>query len=203
MFDILTGIVGSIFSGGATGLIGIVAQRYFDYKNKQQEIQIVQMNLQNAIDIKRIDLEVAKEDRAARVAVADKEMLARIEEAEQTRAAREFEAEASVQKASYETDSAAYLTADVLKAGRFIRWTMAAVDALRGSIRPVLTVYLVIVTHLMYNEMHRLLVARGASLSNSDVMDIVTQIVGTLLYLATTAVVWWFGTRPPKRQGDK
>ena len=40
MLEILGSVVASIFSGGATGILGIVAQRFFDFKNKQLDIQM-------------------------------------------------------------------------------------------------------------------------------------------------------------------
>ena len=37
----------------------------------------------------------------------------------------------------------------------------------------------------------------GQMLPIATVQDLTTQITVTTLYLATTAVVWWFGTRNP------
>ena len=67
----------------------------------------------------------------------------------------------------------------------------------------VLTLYLVIVAHMMYINLHAMLQERGAQLTGEQIQTLAMQVIGTLLYLATTAVVWWFGTRPTKKENDK
>lgn len=194
----------SIFSGGATGLLGIVFQRYFDMKAKQQEIEVVKLNLQNSLELKRLDIEQAGQEWKFRTEIAGKEAAAKVDVAIQDRAAREVDADANLLQASFAADRASFLTADVLKSGgRLVRWMMATVDFVRGMIRPGLTIYLVVLAHLMYMDAQKMLVARGEQVTAAELQALTLQIVGTLLYLATTAVVWWFGTRPPKKSGDK
>jgi len=194
----------SIFSGGATGLLGVIFQRYFDMKAKQQELEVVKMNLQNSLDLKRLDIEQAGQEWKFRTEIAGKEAAAKIDVATQDRFAREVDADSNLLQASFAADRASFLTADVLKSGgRLVRWAMAFVDFVRGLIRPGLTIYLVVLAHLMYNDSHKMLVERGSQLTTTELQALSLQIVGTLLYLATTAVVWWFGTRPPKKSGDK
>ncbi len=194
----------SIFSGGATGLLGVIFQRFFDMKAKQQEIEVVKLNLQNSLELKRLDIEQAGQEWKFRTQIATKEAEARVDVAVQDKVAREVESDATLLQSSYLSDRATFLTADVLKSGgRFTRWVMTFVDATRGLIRPGLTIYLVVLAHLMYIDAQGLLASRGAQLTATELQALTAQIVGTLLYLATTAVVWWFGTRPPKNKGDK
>ncbi len=83
MLALLGTMFGSIFSGGATGLLGIVFQRYFDFKNKQQDIEVIKLNLQNAIDLKRIEIEQTAKEWEGRAHVATVEGEAKISVAEQ------------------------------------------------------------------------------------------------------------------------
>lgn len=198
MLAILGTVLSSILSGGATGLLGIVIQRFFDAKSKSQDLELVKIN--NAHALALADKEVAKVETEwkAREKIADKDLEARIQEATQATARAESEASAIVQQASYAADKASYLTTAALKSkSRLVMWLMAGTDAVRGLIRPVLTGYLVVVVHMMYADMQKLMSGYGATLPHSVVQELLLQIISTLLYLATVAVVWWFGTRPP------
>lgn len=59
------------------------------------------------------------------------------------------------------------------------------VDVIRGVIRPLLTVLLCLMTFLVW------VFTTEASLKEQTVM--------TILYMSTTAVLWWFGTRPSNK----
>jgi hypothetical protein len=72
------------------------------------------------------------------------------------------------------------------------------VDWVRGMTRPILTAYLVIISHLMFLWVKDLAARNGNILTAAELKEIITLVISTLLYLATVAVVWWFGTRPPK-----
>lgn len=197
MIALLTTILGGIFSGGATGLLGILIQRFFDARGKAQDIEVIRIQNQQALALAQLDMQRATQ-------VATIQANAQTEAALQARMSAEAAADAQVQAASYGTDQAAYLTPAVLASGsRLARVAMGLVDFTRGMTRPLLTAYLVIVAHLMYRDMTRLMAERGQALTAAEVQALVLQVIGTLLYLATTAVVWWFGTRPPKRGGDR
>lgn len=76
------------------------------------------------------------------------------------------------------------------------RWFALGLDFVRGLVRPALTVYLCILTTLIY--------FKAAHQLNNDVIlpgmafDLTNQIINTILYLTTTAVLWWFGSRGTK-----
>ena len=67
MLEILGTVVGSIFSGGATGIIGVIAQRFADYKNKQLDMQLQAQQFSQALEMKRVDAEIMKEEYAAKL----------------------------------------------------------------------------------------------------------------------------------------
>jgi hypothetical protein len=61
-------------------------------------------------------------------------------------------------------------------------WLLVFVDFLRGIVRPFLTLYLCAVTTVMYMR------TDGGSINPQSVVD-------TVLFLTTTAVCWWYGSR--------
>jgi hypothetical protein len=63
----------------------------------------------------------------------------------------------------------------------------------RGIVRPALTVYLCVLTTYVWLQVHQVLDKQP--LSGSEALQIWQLIVGTILYLTTTCVLWWFGTR--------
>lgn len=120
------------------------------------------------MDLRRLDIELAQAeaDSAERVAAI---------EAESTRDRAELEAmEASYREAS----------------SRMSRpgdgWAMQLVDVVRGLTRPTLTWGLVALVGVIYFTL-------GAGDLASE--GIKPRIVETILYLATAAVLWWFGQR--------
>lgn len=72
-----------------------------------------------------------------------------------------------------------------------LKWTkkhsdwFVLVDVIKGTIRPLLTVLLCLMVFVVW------LFTKEASLKEQTVM--------TILYMATTAVLWWFGTRPSNK----
>lgn len=199
MFALLGTIVTSILSGGATGLLGLVIQRWFDFRNRAQDLELVRINHEQARELAKIEAGAAARAAQAQETVAQKQAEAHVQSAELDVQARADEAAARSYVASLEADRARYLDADAQRSSRLARWAMALVDFTRGMVRPVLTAYLVVVAHLMFYWAQQLAAQYGKQLSADQVHNLILQIVGTLLYLATTAVVWWFGSRPPAR----
>lgn len=68
---------------------------------------------------------------------------------------------------------------------------IVAVDVVRGLTRPLITWLLVALVAAIY----------WTSLPGEE--DLRSRIVATVLYLATTCVVWWFGGRRPAAPRDK
>src|SRR5258706_13372410 len=73
MLEVLGTIFGSVFSGGATGLIGVAVQRYADYKNRQLEMQIAKQKFEQDLALKQIDGQIMEKEWAGRVQVAQTE----------------------------------------------------------------------------------------------------------------------------------
>src|SRR5262249_44371924 len=76
------------------------------------------------------------------------------------------------------------------KVGGFL---LILLDLFRGVVRPALTVYLCAISTLIYLQARELI--GKENLSTDQALQIEHLIVGTILYLTTTCVLWWFGTR--------
>ncbi len=76
-------------------------------------------------------------------------------------------------------------------------WAMVVLDFIRGFIRPALTVYLCFITTVMYIKASRLL--NGVVILPETAYSLVNQIIQTVLYLTSSCVLFWFGTRNPKK----
>ncbi len=200
MLSSILALLGTVLGGGATGLLGVLVQRYFDAKNKSQDLQILAANHAHEQAMARIESERTAFEWESREKIAKADA-----EAEMT--ASENIAQARTQVASYSADKATYLTAGLKlgkgRAATFIRVMLACVDALRGVMRPGLTLALTWMTWEVYRDLYAQVVLRSLDLPATVTTDLVLQVVQTIMYLATVAVVWWFGTRPPKQTGAK
>jgi hypothetical protein len=207
MLAILGTLLSGVLSGGATGLLGVLLQRFFDMKARQQDIEVVKLNHQNALALADKETERARIQASATVDTARIRAEADQVAAEEDRLAREAEADSRSLVASYEADRAAYLEKGAQlrkgKIGGAVTLLMALVDFLRGVLRPGLTVYLTAIVTVMFTQVLQLLQDKGHEFATTELAQLLTQIVATILYCFTTCVVWWFGSRPPKRQGDR
>jgi hypothetical protein len=178
MVELLGTIFGSIFSGGATGLLGVVFQRFADYKNKQLDMQLEAQKQLNAIAMKEMDAKIMAQEWAAKLQVVEVETAGKIDVADSAAFAKSFEMEPK----QYATGK--------LTNGQ--KWVMVCLDAIRGIIRPFLTIYLCVLTTIVYNQAHTLL---GQTMDAAAALEVVKLVIGTILYLTTTCVLWWYGTR--------
>jgi hypothetical protein len=188
MFSLIGTLFTSIISGGATGIFGVAVQRYFDLKNKDRDIQLESMRQGHEINMRKVDLEIMQKESEAKVSVAKIDA-----------ASAEAVADSQSFAASF-ADPKPY--SDDVVATRGQGWVLILLDVVRGLVRPTLTVYLCILTSLVYFQAYNLLKAEGVAMDVSQAMRLIEMVVGTILYLTTTCVLWWFGTRnkqkPPK-----
>lgn len=172
-------------------MFGILIQRYFDLQGKKQEIEIVKLNHANSIQLAQIESERATARANADVAIAER----RIDEAE---VVGDYEG----LKAAMEADRATYLDPQAQrrpgKVGATVTLLMGLVDAFRGFIRPGMTAYLCGLTTIMFFWVRDLAEVHKVSLSNTQVTDLMLQIVTSILYVFITCTLFWFGTRPPR-----
>ena len=173
----ITEIIGAIFGGGATGLLGSLVNSVGDYfkireKHRHDEKMAEVETEHLKMEIER-DVVIAKQEAAA----------------EMETAAAETQAE------SYKSDARAYLPAGSVKDSAGIAWLMAVVDFMRGLVRPVLTLFLVVISWLIYLQTSQILAATGPAMDPEQAYNLIRIIIIGLLYLTFTAVGWWFGSR--------
>jgi hypothetical protein len=123
MLAILGTLISGVISGGATGLLGVLLQRWFDLKNRDRDIQIVQLNHQNALALAQMESERARIRADADMAIADRESEAKEEEA----ASRSL-------VASYEHDKANYLQPEAQKRKGWVGAAVTLMMALVGCL---------------------------------------------------------------------
>lgn len=127
------------------------------------------------VELRRIDIEIARveAERAERVAAV---------EAESEESARAW----SAMEASHRAAGERWSSGDS-------GW-LVLVDVVRGLIRPALTLGLVGLVGCIYFV--------GAAGEGFDAAAVRARIVDTVLYLASTCVLWWFGSRAQGKAGS-
>ena len=121
---------------------------------------------QQEIELRTVDLEIVRSE------AASVERVAAIE-AE----SRESEGEWRAIEASHREAAVRWSRGDS-------RW-LVGVDVVRGLIRPVLTLGFLGLAAVIYFHLPMVPPA-----------DVGVRLIDTILYLATTTTLWWFGTRP-------
>jgi hypothetical protein len=134
--EILGTLFTSILSGGATGIIGVMVQRFADYKNKELDISMSKIKFAHELQMRDMDAKLMAEEWKGRTQVAQIEGDA----AEQVSANQAFAASFNepIQYSAKITTTA--------KQG----WALVTLDFIRGIVRPGLTIYLCILTSLVY-----------------------------------------------------
>lgn len=180
--DVFSGIA-SIFGGGITGLIGSVTQRVFEYKSKKLDLELQKEKYSNEIALKKVEIEASAQEWAAkgRIATTQADAMVAVEDSKTLSAA-------------ITSEPKVYHDGPLTKNQN---WFMVALDMFRGIIRPGLTVYLCVLVTAIYAQSKMLL--RTTDISTDQAFDLVTQIINTVLYVWTSATLFWFGTRNPKK----
>lgn len=181
MLDILGNIFSAVLSGGATGLLGVAFQRFFDYKNKQLDITAAKDRMAHEALLRDKDAAIMDKEWAGRLQVAQAE----------GEAAKDVE-ESKAFGASYGMEPSRYSDQSKLTAGQ--GWIMVILDAVRGVVRPGLTIYLCVLTTFIYWQLRDIMDTKTLWTQESAAKAM-EMIINTVLYLTTTCVLWWFGTR--------
>lgn len=186
MLSLLASIFGSIFAGGATGLLGVFLQKYFDLQTKKLDIDAAQ---------KRAEVELQLRDKDLQIMNAEWEQRGKVAQIEGD-AAIGVEAQKAFAQ-SIAADRATYLTPDVAKNSRFATWILAVLEFARGIVRPLLTVILTWMSWKLYVQTDAILSVQGVQIDKEILQAQLLLIVQTILYLTTTVITWWFGVRNP------
>ena len=92
-------------------------------------------------------------------------------------------AEMTLRSNSYSHDKATY-------GGGFV-------DGLRGLMRPVITLYFAIIMTVIAYQLMKL--NNGQWVNPTEAQAMLREVINAIIFLTTTAVTWWFGSRPSNR----
>ena len=172
MFDGLLSAVGAIAGGGITGLIGTGITAFTEYKTKMASFHHKER-------VMELDMQMSKLEAEAKFRIAETE----------ADAAKDV-ADTKAFSSSHAADVARYATGST--AANSV-WFIA-VDVIRGLVRPTLTVYVMIIVTLIYWQLMQLVGGLG-SIPTHDAMAMFKGVIDGVMCIATTVVLWWFGTR--------
>lgn len=183
--EILGAIFGSIFSGGATGLLGVIIQRWADFKNRQLDLQLEKERRETEIAKRKADAEIMQQEWNGRLKVAQEEG-----------ATSKDVAETNAFAGTLFKEPERYSNAATVTPGQ--QWILVLLDALRGVVRPLLTIYLCALTTYVWFQVRALV--ESENLDGEAALGVWKMVVQNILYLTTTVVLWWFGTRNRQQQ---
>lgn len=186
-------LIGNIFTsslaGGATGIIGVIIQKWFEVKKTQNDLELAKLQIAAAREQRKMDQ--AHEVDMAKLGAESAERRAQIEASQ-----KEAEiAERSYQVSMEQSDKATYQPS-VAGAGPLVRGMMGLVDFLRGIIRPGATIYLLWLLTVVFWWVQELYNKAGVQMTPAEIKQLANDCVGTIFYLAVSTLMWWFGLRP-------
>lgn len=196
--DLISGgltILGSVFSGGITGVIGTVVTKFFDLRQRAQDIEV--LNIQNTHELAKMDkhADIARIEAEGAFAVADANARGLTEQADGAAFAASFKMEPKRYAADASFPDRWY--GRVLQA--VTSTMMFFLDFFRGLMRPGLTTYLAVVCTLIWWTLLGLLDRYGINIPADKLVQAVFLGFATLLYMFTACGMWWFGTRPKQK----
>lgn len=184
-------IAGAATGGGLLGAFGGLFSKGLEAWNKKKDLEhnlaMITIKNQHELDMndKAKEMMLLEYEQKARVATTEAEMA-------------ETSAAMTAMVASYATDKASYATGSI--AGNS-KW-FVFVDVVRGLTRPLLTLYLdVVLTYygwMLHKSLNVAVLVAGND--NQLILQLMMQIIEALIFMATTATMWWFAARGIKPQ---
>jgi hypothetical protein len=173
-------IVDLFSTGGMGAIIGLAGSWLTKRENRKE----AELNLQREIELGKLRLDELAAESEHELAMADKQM---------QRA--ELEGDIVVEKAEVDAFTES-LKAQAKSTGILI------IDAVRGLMRPLITVFLLGVSTWLACSVNDL-VGGLSSLDSKAIYALYDQIIQQIIFLTVTAVTWWFGSRPAKAEASK
>jgi hypothetical protein len=191
--DILS-VLGTVFSGGVTGLVGSIGSAIMNYKMQA---------LKNADDLAMGQLEIQKiqAEAEASIKVQDAKTEGEIQIAQIDAYKASLE---NMQKNLFDTSYMGMLAKSKWTSWMIlpISFMFALVDFMKDLARPLLTYYLVgmstWVTILAYQ-----LVQKSGGMTQAQADSIFNTVIGMVLYLTVSSVSFWFADRNMTKFAEK
>ncbi|KUJ73915.1 hypothetical protein AVO42_00395 [Thiomicrospira sp. XS5] len=171
-FSALLAGITSAAGGGIIGVIGTGLQAWTTYKSEQ-------LKMAHELKMRELDQAEITLEHSLKMQEVEATVKGQIAVAEQNRMQTETQVAGELQLASYQTDTAKY-------GGGFV-------DAIRGLMRPVLTLYFAILMALIA---YQLFMLNDQFIGTATASYLLKDLVNAAIFLATTSVTWWFGSRP-------
>jgi len=172
MLDAILGIASSSGLGAIVGLVG-------SYMAKREQRKLDEMNNTHALSMAKVDMERDAAESAQALQMADKQI------------------EHAVAEGAIQSDIVAgeAFTASQMMASQpsGTKW----VDGIRSAMRPLITIYLLVIVTLITYNLGNLLGGLGG-LPVSELYALYSHIINQAVFLTVTAVLWWFGSRGVK-----
>lgn len=184
-----------IILGGVTGLVGNAFTTWFKYKNAKMDNQhkekMVALETRAMIEESKMQIQVTKARIEGEVELADSAAF----DTAQKMGNRKLFSEKWI---------------DMIMSNKDQKWTgwffsflgtmiaagFALTDWLNGMMRPALTAYLIGgATYITYLAWQIMQAAGLEMMSTVQAVGIFQQVTSTMIYLAVSAVTWWFGDR--------
>jgi hypothetical protein len=174
--EALLSILTSTAAGGIIGVVG-------SWLTKREERKNIQLQFERDVKLAEIRKDEAKIEADHELALADKQ----IERAQ-------VEGSVAIDQAEIEA-----FTHGLKEQSK--NYGIKVVDGIRGLMRPLITVYLLVIATLLTLKINQL-VGGLDSLEMSELKGIYDNVINQMLFLTATAVTWWFGSRPSSQRRD-
>jgi len=184
-----------IILGGVTGLIGNAFTTWFKYKNAKMEYkheqEMVHLETQAMMEEAKMTIQITKSRIEGEIELADSAAFATSQKIGQEKLFSEkwVDMIMAAGKRKWTGWFFSFM-------GSMIAAAFAFVDWLNAAMRPTLTLYLVggssYITYLAWNILDK---AGIGTLTAVQALAIFQQVTSTMIYLAVSAVTWWFGDR--------
>ena len=172
MLEILS-LLGSATGGGLLGIAG-------NFLKGKAEIKGKKLDYEHERDLRKLDMDELKIEASLKNQQIklenDGELALANVEADRAKDV----AASALRQASYNADKASY--------GGGI------VDKIRGIMRPMITIYLLVLMSYIAYQVDTI-VGGVEELPSKDIWGLYENLINSIVFLATTAVTWWFGSR--------
>lgn len=184
-----------IILGGVTGLIGNAFTTWFKYKNAkldhQHKEKMVALETRAMIEESKMQIKVTQARIEGEIELAD---AAAFDTAQKVGNKQLFsEKWVDMIMANKDKKYTGWIFSLI---GTMIAAGFALTDWLNGMMRPALTAYLIGgATYITYLAWEIMQAAGLEMMSTVQAVGIFQQVTSTMIYLAVSAVTWWFGDR--------
>jgi len=183
--------LGTVLTGGLTGLLGSALTTTFGFFNQKAKNK-------HELAMRKLDHELMVKEAEIGMQVTEAEL-----QGDLALSMEESRREALKQTAQ---DKLAGTTLDKLfdhkwttPFGVFIAVLFGLLDFIKGFIRPGMTLYMTVLVTMIYLSAKQTLNQPGLGLTAPQALELIHQLLDTVMFVFTTITLWWFGERAPAR----